>query len=74
MSEWQEMETAPRDGTAVLVSFWAWGQVGGERLYAVARYGRAGPHWRQDRWGVDGDALYDPTHWMPFAAPERTAS
>lgn len=64
MSEWQPIETAPKDGSYVLV----WAESGHE----FARWFRAGECWiraedMQNLWGEDA-----PTHWMPLPAPPST--
>jgi hypothetical protein len=65
MSEWQPIETAPKDGTAVLVSE-------GRFCYCV--------EWNEefDWWAVDDNKLGPfrlrgsaPTHWMPLPAPPK---
>jgi hypothetical protein len=62
-SGWQPIETAPKDGTAIL-GFWA-GDVINERNYALTLY-RTGSWWDADR----GREEYgEPTHWMPLPAP-----
>jgi hypothetical protein len=79
MSEWQPIETAPKDGTWVLLSGggidYGWG--GGTIPTAVVgQYtdylngGTKKPHW-QFAWydgGYYGEYL-EPTHWMPLPAP-----
>jgi hypothetical protein len=65
--KWQSIETAPKDGTSVLVyGFWE-GELHGqddERDVWKA-------HFVLDEWFVDGGEFYsqhviDPTHWMPL--------
>ena len=69
MSEWQPIETAPRDGTWVLVCGNGWAVT--TAWYAMnERVGKA--YWKADtEW--DDDYLADrlPTHWMPLPEPPQ---
>lgn len=56
---WQGMDSAPRDGTQILASLWAYGQPGGERRYEVVS-------WECDGWASEAYPIYPPTHWMPI--------
>ncbi len=76
MSEWQDISTAPRDGTHV-------------DLYFPGKIGRKTDWWfsRDPIWGGDGEwiseyrecgqdltAIYPntkPTHWMPLPTPPQ---
>jgi hypothetical protein len=65
MSKWQPIETAPKDGTIILV---AWG---GTRRVWPARFGDVGP---EDAWVGWSNAfgemhITDMTHWMPLPEP-----
>jgi hypothetical protein len=67
MSEWQPIESAPKDGTEVLT----YREVG---LMAVAAYFEYEPIWRpgtrEAGWTVtDGADLVGVTHWMPLPSP-----
>lgn len=54
--DWQDISTAPKDGTEILTYRRA-------RLQAVAV-------WCGDGWYVsDGAKIKDPTHWMPLPSP-----
>ena len=63
MSEWQDIETAPRDGTLVLawsgraplIAYWG-------RDNALNPLGWIGGHCRINH-------IDQPTHWMPLPAP-----
>jgi hypothetical protein len=72
--QWQPIETAPKDGTEILVS-------GGTYSWDTD-YGRESPHtwvsmasWREQRWqgersgGHDEYFFYKPTHWMHLPPP-----
>jgi len=63
---WQSIETAPRDGTIVIVRG-RWGRLEPEMRAASARfethYGIAA--WWRDNGGYGFTVECDPTHWMP---------
>lgn len=60
MPGWQKIETAPKDGTEILV--WSSGSGYWPRM-AV---------WRDSYWALDSANLGIPTHWMPLpAAPKK---
>lgn len=74
MAEWQPIDTAPRDGTVVLVyppTFTSNGQTCSAARFDDDRYSqRPRPCWKRD------DAIHittsrdkPPTHWMPMPAP-----
>ena len=68
MSKWQPIETAPTDGTRILVwegfyecvelVWWRWKQTG-EEAYGT--------------WTTNGISGYNPTHWMPLPDPPLDA-
>lgn len=66
MMMWQTIETAPKDGTQVLL-YWANQDVKeNDGFCRVCRFGS--PYIGE--WS-DGEYSYsDPTHWMPIEAPE----
>lgn len=58
-TEWQDISTAPKDGTEVLVC-------GSKRLpYAVAHYDRRDGLWYLETCS-DTVSIYSPTHWQPL--------
>ena len=62
MSEWQPIETAPRDGTAIL----GWD---GQKQ-STAEWYETGEYWSlcvMGAWAEDSE--WWPTHWMPLPAP-----
>jgi hypothetical protein len=67
MSEWQPIETAPKDGTHIIL-FWPYvtdeGHVTSGYWYLPGEGEIAGWH----SWDVNGYAT-PPTHWMPLPAP-----
>jgi hypothetical protein len=74
--EWQPIETAPKDGTEVLV--WNGGNDGFYTTpgqMGVAYWGRQGFPERKRAWCAsdccDGVTTYTPTHWMPLPAPPQ---
>lgn len=63
--QWQPVETAPKDGTLVLLWWPYWRQRAVIGYYATLA----------DRW-QSSEVLYDaepPTHWMPLPLPPETA-
>lgn len=57
--KWQPIETAPKDGTIVLVCCWS---VGGKVPYAQTSY--FDDEYGANVWfGIDGEPCY-PTHWL----------
>lgn len=66
MGEWQKIETAPKDGTLVLL----WGRYWSDEQgwMSTAINGR----WRHERWEVYCNSFpfgIRPTHWMPLPPP-----
>ena len=57
---WQPIETAPKDGTEVLLC---------EPLSGGYHFIVVGAFWRQLDWITGGGRQVDPTHWMPLPAP-----
>ena len=63
MNGWQPIETAPKDGTQVL-------------LACGSDYVDAGHYWRnankrnpRERWMWNGWPIFEPTHWQPLPEP-----
>ena len=72
MSEWQSIETAPRDGTEILLKIpLQWeepqGRIGSGDYVSAYWYDESSEFWvnRLDNW----ISLYRPTHWMPLPKP-----
>lgn len=67
--QWQDISTAPRDGTRILcvtrgrvgIRYWNY-----QRFHANPR-----PFWDDDnpRWGISYCRQNPPTHWLPLPAP-----
>ena len=73
--EWQPIETAPKDGTrlillrgkGVVCGYW------NDDKYIQ----KSQPYWSHDQeriWGVRDAKTNQPTHWMPLPAPPSAAS
>lgn len=75
MSEWQPIETAPKDGTPILV-FSPYEKRDEPTNIIVARYGTANG---EEFWdyceemlsNVSGEIDPSPTHWMPLPPPPK---
>jgi hypothetical protein len=59
MTDWQLIETAPRDGTPILVC------VAGQDWVDIARWGSVIPGRAYTGWMIAGNYQIRPTHWMP---------
>jgi len=73
MSNWQDMATAPKDGTYILLSCpKPLGVITG--CYDNDKYAKKPrPYWmdRGTFWGVLRTRQNQPTHWMPLPAPPQ---
>lgn len=68
---WRPIETAPRDGTKVLLYCPTRGVVGGR--WSDNRYAKTPrPYWSNDLerlYGVQATRFDQPTHWLPLPDP-----
>lgn len=72
MSGWQPIETAPRDGTIVLVHPATWtGMSASPARWDDNRYAKhPRPYWnRIDTVSAHISRAYEPTHWQPLPEP-----
>ena len=73
MSEWQPIETAPKDGGDLLLFCPARGAVRGS--WNACKYdSKPRPYWTHDRerlYGVKDTRADQPTHWMPLPKPPK---
>lgn len=78
MSEWQPIETAPKDGTRIILAQNGGVEVGSWHAEDSGYYETISStaSERKQRWvqTSDGywtglDEIYDPTHWMPLPSP-----
>lgn len=60
---WQPIETAPRDGTPILLASDEWGWI-------LVADNRGGPRWYSCQ---NRDEIVGATHWMPLPPPPREA-
>ena len=70
MTKWQLIETAPKDGTKILI----YEDLGWEKLIYVVRWVDAWVNPSIGAWleaDGEGHATYDPTHWMPLPEPPK---
>lgn len=61
---WQPIETAPKDGTDVLLA--SVSRVTAEMVFTVGHY-----HYRSAKWfdRMDAYSIDTPTHWQPLVPP-----
>ena len=75
MSEWQPIETAPKDGTRVLLyrpGGWPSARVTVGNYSDERYHTRPRPYWTHDLERMEGKVATrhrQPTHWMPLPAP-----
>jgi hypothetical protein len=72
MSEWQPIETAPRDETDILVAGGTYGNECVSYEFHGAKFtGVAIAYWdKREKWFSGGECdYYHPTHWMPLPSP-----
>lgn len=72
MSEWQPIETAPRDGTDILVWSEILEELGNQsfgKLHAIARC--VGGCWDVSHTCYYSVEAVNPTHWMPLPTPPK---
>lgn len=69
MIEWRPIETAPRDGTEILVFEPAKGEYGSQYIAVVSfkEQGWNGPKWYETL--NEEHTVDEPTHWMPLPKP-----
>ena len=67
MSEWQDISTAPKDGTEILVAGPAWDDLSKGFFQTVAMW--IDHAWFQEQTDYPDAAVYDPTHWQPLPEP-----
>jgi len=61
-SAWQDIATAPKDGTEVLITGFIWNDPVQGRWQQVAA-------WNGYEWATEQAPLHPPTHWKPLDAP-----
>lgn len=69
MSEWQPIETAPKDGTEILV--WMGARILLARWDAETYHKRPRPHWSSFVMGRTWSRDNQPTHWVPLPDPPK---
>lgn len=78
MSEWQPIETAPKDQTVIVFRPTMWGGKGhiGKARWETDKYlKKPKPFWSSSEgWiGKTEDRHHPPTHWMPLPEPPETS-
>lgn len=66
--QWMGIESAPMDGTEILISGFAQGGKEGERFIGLAIYSARNEVWTW-RDSMDGEGFHPPTHWQPAPLP-----
>lgn len=73
---WLPIETAPKDGTRILVNnIFPWGYLTDEEPMGVASWNKTYTgkyHWISNAC-CDGVSDFNPTHWMPLPNPPTTS-
>jgi hypothetical protein len=74
MTDWQPIETAPKDGSLILLYFErVYGdsiEIAGWFPFGLQSKNRKEHRWRRSRW----EEVYDgPTHWMPLPSAPKPA-
>lgn len=64
--EWQGMDSAPKDGTAILLG---WFELPGQRAMEVAFWNELRGSWCQVHRLLTKDEAFQPTHWQPLPTP-----
>lgn len=72
VSEWQPMETAPKDGTRILL-LRRWSQ-GWRAVCGYWRRDWGEPYWAWDAHVVSDARQNPPSYWMPILEPPRDAN
>jgi hypothetical protein len=70
MSEWQPIETAPKDGTRILLGYYYFQDEGGGSQL-VAFWHQTHRMWCSTYQLFVDDSPFAPTHWMPLPPPPK---
>ncbi len=68
MSEWQPIETAPKDGTDVLIG---WFELPGQKSMTIVFWHSFRKAWCNTWTLFSANAVSQPTHWMPLPEPPQ---
>lgn len=71
VERWQPIETAPNDGTYVLIG---WFEFPGQRHMEVAFWHGTHKAWCQSHGLFTTDPNWQPTHWRPLPSPPDNGS
>jgi hypothetical protein len=70
-NQWQAIETAPKDGTSILLYDPVGDWTDETRTMDIGHWGLWG--WGESTWLMNGgDGWGKPTHWQPLPAPPQT--
>lgn len=62
---WRPIETAPLDGTSILVALHEWNDPANKYVFEVVA-------WDGGCWSSEAYPIYPPTHWMPIPPGPRS--
>jgi len=66
--KWQPIETAPKDGTWVLLYKRGEKRAKNKYLYRIGHWGKGNYSFGKLRW-IGPSGKFNPTHWMPLPKP-----
>ena len=69
-SQWQPIETAPRDGTEILLGYFL--EAGGGGRPSVAFWHDIHKKWCGNEGLLNAEGYFSPTHWQPLPIPPAT--
>lgn len=68
--EWQPIDTAPKDGTTIIIGGCVNGPAVRTAHWGGGAYNHSAKHYDRD-WADGGNYGFKPTHWMPLPAAPK---